>query len=196
MKHIFEQHWGVGEMARIDIEEDFWLDVADVIERHPDQDKVIGNAIRFFRYAQQKHKKGQLISEEAFKEKGFLEALIPTFAKRTPSGIQAVGAEKHFGWLSKKIEAGSKGGKKSAKRPRDKQGRLLKKETSDQKELQADSKHHQPSPFPSYSPFKSPSPAVSSKQTKAGAFIIGYKTRFEKHWGAKIDVEGEDHTYK
>ena len=98
-------------MARINLEDQFFLDIIDVVERFPDQDKVIGNAVRFFRYAQEEHKRGKLISEKTFKQKGFLEALIPTFAERVEGGIQAVGAEKHFGWLAKKIEAGSKGGR-------------------------------------------------------------------------------------
>lgn len=111
-------------MARINIEDDFWDDIAKVAVVTGDLDKAIGNAVRFFKFAQTKHKKGKLITEEEFKEEGFLECLLPVFAKQTPSGIQAKGSERHFAWLNQRIEAGRAGGIKSAKRDRDASGRL------------------------------------------------------------------------
>lgn len=132
-------------MARMNLEDQFWLDVMDIINQVGDQDKAIGNAIRFLKFAQEKHKQGKLVSEEDFKAKGFSEALIPIFAKRTPSGIQANGADKHFAWLNQKIEAGRAGGKKSAQRKRDSKGRLLKKEDTSSKIHQAKPNGHQPS---------------------------------------------------
>lgn len=129
-------------MARMNLDDQFWVDVLDLVAKVGDQDKAIGNAVRFFKLAQEKHKQGRLISEEDFKAKGFLEALIPIFAKRTPSGIQATGASKHFAWLDQKAEAGREGGKKSAKRPRDSKGRLLKKDANEN----ASSNLHQANP--------------------------------------------------
>ncbi len=130
-------------MARINIEDEFWLDIGEVIEKIGNQDQAIGMALRFIRYSQERHKMGKLISEEDFQSK-FHEALIPTFAKRTPSGIQAKGAEKHFAWLEQKIEAGIKGGKKSvAGRARDARGRL--------RQIENTPSDHQPSSSSSFS---------------------------------------------
>lgn len=141
-------------MARINIEDDFWVDVAEVAAKIGDQDVAIGMSLRFFRYAQEKHKCGRLLNEQEFAEK-FNEALIPTFAKRTPSGIQAVGAEKHFGWLEQKVRAGAAGGRKSAQRPRNARGQLVAKS----KLNQATTKHSQASSSSSSSSSDSSSPS-------------------------------------
>lgn len=125
-------------MARLNIEDPFWLEVIQLIAKTGDQDKAIGNAIRFFRHAQEKHKAGLAISEDEFKRLGFLEELIPLFAERTEDGIRAVGADKHFGWLLDKSHAGQLGGRISAQRPRDEKGRLLSKQNpSTAKQTQA-----------------------------------------------------------
>lgn len=99
-------------MARLNLEDEYFDEIPLVAVKVGDLDKAHGNAVRFFRYAQQKHKHGKYITEEEFKEQGFLEALFPQFAIRTENGIMARGAEKHFGWLRKRIEAGRKGGSK------------------------------------------------------------------------------------
>lgn len=131
-------------MARINIEDQFWLEVTAVAaQRNMDPDKLAGNASRFFRYAQEKHKKGKYVSEEEFQALGFLEELIPMFAKRTPNGLQAAGCDVYFGWLEQKSEAGKTGGKASAQRPRDEKGRLLSKR--DPNEIQAKPNAHQAS---------------------------------------------------
>jgi hypothetical protein len=101
-------------MARLNIEDPFWLEVVRLIGQVGDEDKAIGNAIRFFRFAQEKHKYGELVSELDFKRMGFLECLIPIFAERVDGGIRAVGAEKHFGWLVEKIAQAKDAGQKSA----------------------------------------------------------------------------------
>lgn len=97
-------------MARINIEESFWLDVMHLVAKLGDQDKAIGMALRFIRLAQQKHKKGLAITEAEFQENRFDTALIGVFAEAKPSGIEAKGSEKHFAWLEQKIEAGKRGG--------------------------------------------------------------------------------------
>lgn len=105
---------GESIVARINIEDQFWLDLMTVIERMGDKDKAAGNAIRFMRFSQEKHRKGLLLSEEEFRDKEFNEALIGVFAERVDGGIQAIGASKHFAWLDAKTKAGSKGGKSKA----------------------------------------------------------------------------------
>jgi len=79
-----------------------------------DQDRAIGNAVRFFRFAQERHKSGKLISEDEFQKQGFSEALIGLFAERVDGGIKCFGADKHFDWLKKKRSAGAKGGRSKA----------------------------------------------------------------------------------
>ena len=128
-------------MARLDIEEIFWIEIIGMAAKMGNQDQAIGNAIRFFRFAQQKHKAGLLVSEKEFEIEGFSEHLFPKFAQRMEGGIQAVGAQKHFKWLDQKVSAGQSGGQKSAQRPRDAMGRLLPKSKIDPSELQANSKH-------------------------------------------------------
>jgi hypothetical protein len=113
------------QVARLNIEDQFWLEVVSMIAKMGDEDRAIGNALRWFRFAQEKHKQGKLVSEEEFTNNRFHESLFPIFAKRIEGGIQCIGAEKHFGWLALRSEAGSKGGKVSAQRPRDEKGRLL-----------------------------------------------------------------------
>lgn len=132
-------------MARLNIEDQFWVEVAPMVAKLGNVDEAIGNAVRWFRFAQEKHRKGRLITEDEFKENGFSEALIPFFAKRTPSGIQANGAKKHFEWLNQKVEAASAGGKKSAQRNRNSKGQLLPNNETDPSEVQAEPKVIQPS---------------------------------------------------
>lgn len=98
-------------MARINIDDQFWIDALSVVAAIGDQDKALGQALRFFKMAQEKHKSGKLISEEEFQRAGFSEALIGPFAERVAGGFQAVGAQKHFGWLTQKAKAGRKGGR-------------------------------------------------------------------------------------
>ncbi len=111
------------------------------------QDLAIGQSLRFLKLAQEKYKNGKLITEEEFIRYGFSESIIGVFAERIDGGIQAVGAEKHFGWLSRRAEAGRSGGIASAQRMRDDKGRLLSKQTpSKMEQIQASS-----SPSSSYS---------------------------------------------
>lgn len=130
-------------MARLNIEDMFWLEIMTVAGQMGGLDCAIGNAIRFFRYAQERHRGGFAITENEFSQLGFHEALIPLFAKRTERGIEAAGADKFFSWLEQKSEAGKTGGRISAQRERDGKGRLLPKRTPST--IQAESKLSQPS---------------------------------------------------
>lgn len=100
-------------MARLNIEDQFWMDIVHVAIALGDHDKAIGMATRWLRFAQEHHKADKLVSEQEFIDHKFHESLMPYFAKRVEGGIIARGAEKHFGWLKKKAEAGAKGGKQT-----------------------------------------------------------------------------------
>ena len=97
-------------MARLNIEDTFWIDVLSLVAKLGDQDKAIGMALRFIKFAQEKHRKGLVISHKEFEENGFNQALLGVFAEAKPSGIEAKGSEKHFAWLNQKILAGTRGG--------------------------------------------------------------------------------------
>lgn len=116
-----------------------------------DPDRAIGQAVRFFRMAQDKHKNGKLITEDEFERSGFSESLIGIFADRVNGGIQAVGAQKHFGWLTKRVEAGRAGGKQT-------QANASK------------AKQPEASPSPSYSPSLSQSASPSHVRGHARNF--------------------------
>lgn len=103
-------------MAAIDIEEDFWDDVMPIISAVGDRDKVIGNIVWFWKIARAAYKKGRVVTEHEWRSHGFIKELIPTFVEKVEGGYMAVGAEKHFGWIRNKVEAGSKGGIASAKK--------------------------------------------------------------------------------
>jgi hypothetical protein len=160
-------------MARLNIEDPFWLEVLNLVSEMGCQDKAIGNAVRFFRFAQQKYGQGQTITEQEFKRLGFSESLIGIFCERTESGIQAIGADKHFGWLMSRAESGRLGGKASAQRQRDERGRLMAKnnQSEEPEEVQANTKQNEANPSKlkqhqasySFSSSKELNTAVSSK---------------------------------
>lgn len=107
-------------MATINLIDAFWLEIVGVSIKMGDEDKAIGNAARFFRFAQEKHKSGRYVTEAEFKQHNFSEHLFPVFAKRVEGGIMAVGAEKHFGWLRQRVVSGAMGGKRSGESRRSK----------------------------------------------------------------------------
>lgn len=143
--------WGMGRMARINVEEAFWTDVLPLAAKLGDPDRAVGNVLRFWKLAQEKHKAGKLITEAEFEALGFAPELIPTFAVRVEGGIQAKGAEKHFSWLRRRVEAGKRGGSK----PKQKKANGSK------------GKHPEASPSPSFSY----SQDKEEKQNKESAIV-------------------------
>jgi hypothetical protein len=135
-------------MPRINIDDQFWIDMLSVVAKVNDEDRAIGNTLRWFRFAQEKHRDGVPIPYEDFQLHGFLDALIPMFAVRVGEFVVARGSEKYFGWLLKKSISGSVGGRISAQRERDDAGRLLPKDhahPSTSKHAPSTSKHIQAS---------------------------------------------------
>lgn len=160
-------------MARINIDDDLWVDIGAVSAALGDEDRAVGMVVRFFRTAQSKFKQNEAISETEFSAKGFHESLVGRFATRTDRGIVATGSEKHFSWLNKRKEAGKSGGKQTqAKRSKTKQ---VKASSSS-----------------SYSPSYSSSELISSKSTNARDFIAAYCDRFKVRWGSNPEIQGKD----
>lgn len=151
-------------MARINIEDKFWLEIVPLAIALGDQDRAVGMAVRFFRVAQESHKAGKLISEAEF-SRSFHESMIGAFAERVDGGVRAMGAEKHFGWLAKRVEAGRKGGSKR------KQTKANESKTRKGKQTQPS-----PSPSPSSSFSSSDSDSSSFKNTLRPAVAVAEKT--------------------
>lgn len=174
-------------MARINIEDSFWVEVVPLVLAMSNQDRAIGHAIRWFRFAQDKHRLGQVVTEADFSKHGFTEALIPIFAERVEGGIRCAGAQKHFSWLNQKIEAGRRGGrsKSEAKTKHLKQNRPKRTVTK--------GSETEPSYSYSYSYSSSSSPSSSiSLVTNASDFIAAYCDRFKLRWGNSPPIQGKD----
>jgi hypothetical protein len=198
-----------GSMARINLEDRFFLDVIDVAAKTQDQDKAIGNAVRWLRYSQEKHKSGQVMPEHEFFEKGFLEALIPNFAIRTATGIMAVGAEKHFKWLKDKVDAGRKGGRSKSEAKKKSLKQFRSKSEAKPKQIEALSKQESdenteaspkqkvanvaaPNPLPLYTGGDAPNASDESLPSPVGYFVKGYCDRFMVKYGTYPEITGKE----
>ncbi len=114
-------------MARINIDDDFWDAVTDVAARCQNATEAAGMALRFIRFAQQKHLKEEpLVWSDIENKFELLNGYFFSVSLET-GDIKVIGPAAQFGWLNVKSEAGRKGGIASAQRPRDEKGRLLPK---------------------------------------------------------------------
>lgn len=97
-------------MARLNLEDTFWVAIGRVERGQVSYDQLIGNAVRFLRFAQEQYKKGQVITHEQWSMEGFLDCLVPIFAEKNDQGYDARNASEQFDWLKQKVEAGRRGG--------------------------------------------------------------------------------------
>ncbi len=206
-------------MARINIEDSFWIDIMGVVAKLGDQDRAIGQALRFIKFAQEKHRNGCLITEAEFEENGFSTALFGSFAKiirskaeAESSTIEAKGAEKHFTWLDAKIEAGRRGGlsKSEAKTKHLKQNRTEAKPKQTeakpkQTEAKASKTEASSSSFPSLRISEelntsylgavgsdTPNEIIPFEvRNPTGFFISKYREAFKTRYGCDPDVRGK-----
>lgn len=170
-------------MARLNIEDDFWKDILKVTAKIGDEKRAVGEAVLWLKHAQDRYKKGQRITESEFKAEGFSEALIGIFAIRSDKGIEAKGAKKHFSWLEERLEAASKGGKKSA------QTRSKQNEANPSKSKQAEPSY---SYSPSYS--NSNSPCLKNGENSTSDEVVQAPStpvwlKYSKAYKARYDVE-------
>ncbi|CAK9250661.1 unnamed protein product [Sphagnum jensenii] len=106
-------------LARINLEEKIWMDprLKALSQKLGSEAMAIGYVILFWRLAQSMFIKGRLVTENQFKLAGLPDSLFDCeFAVKTEHGIRAKGDKKNFGWLVERIEAGRKGGKKTAEK--------------------------------------------------------------------------------
>jgi hypothetical protein len=103
-------------MPRLNIEDNFWIEIADLYIETGDKDKAIGNVVRFLRFAQDRFKRDRIITEKDFIEQNFLPGIKHRFAEEIENGCwMAKGAEKHFKWIKNRQKAGRSGGIASRK---------------------------------------------------------------------------------
>ncbi len=168
---------GAFDLARINIEDQFWIEVTAVSRAlKGDDSRAVGDAVRLFRIAQQRAKKGQIVTDEDWRIAGFSDALIGVFATKVEGGYEVAGARKHFSWLETRVEAGRKGGEKSGESRRSKINNLGEANRS---------KTEQAEPSPSFSP--STDDYISSNTTEKDSGRAGgggSNLSFQEVWGA------------
>jgi hypothetical protein len=146
-------YFGIGEfiVARINIEEEWFSDPRRLrlIDLKKSKYEADGMAVLMWFLAQRYWFKNELIPEHAWIGSGMEEVLFEVgLASRVEGGIYVRGSERHFEWYFKKVESGKLGGKKSAQRPRDAQGRLTKVQAPLGENPQAPPKHQPSAPNP------------------------------------------------
>lgn len=98
-------------MARINVDDEFWINITDLSVALGCRYKAAGMALEFLRLAQERFKQDRYISDQEFKDRGFNEALFPLFARRVELGlIGAVNDVEQFAWIRSKVENGKLGG--------------------------------------------------------------------------------------
>jgi hypothetical protein len=176
-------------MARINIESQFWTDVMEVAARMGDSDKAVGQALKLIKYAQEEYKKGKRIPVADFRAK-FSEHLMPEFARIDGDHIVVSGAEKFFGWLDAKKEAGKQGGVKSGKVRRSK---TKQTEAKRSKPKQTEPSSSSSSSLSSSSSSSHSSISNSSNSTpKVSDFVAAYCDRFKIRWGDNPQILQKD----
>jgi len=147
-----------------------------------------GAAVRLWRMGQDYWKENhQAIPKQCFDLLGCASALLESgLAVLDGEWVHVRGAGKAYEWLEKKKAAGAKGGKKSAQRSRDSQGKLQAQPKQEPSTTQAMLKQTQASysSSSSYSPSSSSSPSDSnsfSKNKNAG-IRIEYPEDFDQLW--------------
>lgn len=119
-------------MPRINIEDQFWVDVGEVAAKMGDYTKAVGQSVRWIKFAQDRFREGRRVTREEFSRE-FDDALIPKFAEVDGNFVRVTGEKKFFGWLTKKQEAGRKGGSTPRNTPEAKPSTTEQTEADDSK---------------------------------------------------------------
>lgn len=186
-------------MARINIEECWWIDPrrSKLIRLLGSESTADGEAVKMWRLAQEYWKNGRgFVPKEIFESLEVSSKLIEAgLAKLEGDFVYVKGSSQHLDWVYDQKAKQSAGGKKSAETRKRKFGSAQppKKPAKPRSKIEVESKLLEVSGSGSLSGSGSDSEIpVSSKQTKAGAFIVGYKNRFFFAYGSKANVEGKD----
>ncbi|MGE3681984.1 MAG: hypothetical protein AB7G93_09675 [Bdellovibrionales bacterium] len=142
-------------MARINIEECWWSDVrrSALIRLMGDEDLADAAAIRAWRLAQEFWGRNrQLVPKQIWSTFQAAPKLIQAgLAEEREEGIYVRGSSQYLDWHAEKRAAAQKGGKKSAQRPRNAKGQLIKIPKQNPSKNQAEPKESQASGSGSHS---------------------------------------------
>lgn len=175
-------------MARINIEDEFFEDVASVAAKMGDLDRAHGQALRLIRWSQLQTKSGKGTTYAEFQRKGFSDDLFPEFGSREGDYVIVRGAKNHFAWLEQKAEAGSKGGRSKTEA----KTKHLKQNRSKTEAKASETSATEASFSSSISISSSDSVLVPSEPTKASAFVKMYCEGFKRRWGESPQILGKD----
>lgn len=155
-------------------------------------------AIRMWRLAQEHWGMGrQCIPIEIFEHFEAGPKLIQAGLAEMREGVVYVrGSSQYLDWHAEKREAAKKGGKKSALRPRNAKGQLVKSSKQKPSEVQAKTKQSQPSGSDSGSGSLSVSGTDFGNEnptdSKPQAFIARYCELFKLRWGVNPMIQKKD----
>lgn len=182
-------------MARVNIEDCWWTDPrrSALIRLVGDEELADGAATKMWRLAQEFWKRNRgVVPVQLFKTLRFSEHLLGVcLAELREDGVYVRGSSAYLDWVHEKREAGRSGGKKSAQRPRDAKGRLVKESKQDPSSDQAESKQIQPSVSSSSSSSDSFSVSGSEKSSDgleieprpSGAVWDAYREAYRSRYG-------------
>lgn len=126
------------KVARTNIEDCWWTDPrrSKLIKILGDEDRADGVAVKMWRLAQEFWKKDRgLVPKSIFETLENHQALVGAgLASLSDDGVYVRGSSQYLDWIHEQREKARKGGKESAKRPRDERGRLLKSDANIQAE--------------------------------------------------------------
>jgi len=123
-------------MARVNIEECWWSDPrrSALSRLVGDEDLADGLAVRMWRVAQEFWGRNELVPKHIWQTIQANSKLIQAnLAEEREGGIYVRGSSQYLDWVVERRAAARVGGKKSAKRPRDSKGRLLKSSANPEK---------------------------------------------------------------
>lgn len=98
-------------MARINIEDDlesreqFWK----LMSIYGDRDKCLGLLVRFFRLAQHRFGRREILTEKDLVDHGLTDMISSGWATPVEGGFEAIGSEKQFSWYRQKCDNGQHG---------------------------------------------------------------------------------------
>jgi len=138
-------------MARLNIEDNFWSDIRlQLLAERIGYTSAVGSMVVAFKLAQQFWVQGKLIPEKIWQASRISEEIFEVgFAERRDEGVYVCGSERHFAWYMEKVEAGRRGGQKSAQRPRNSKGHFEPSKTPENIQANPSTAWIQAGPSPS-----------------------------------------------
>lgn len=207
-----------GKMARVNIEECWWSDPRRTALARLVGDEVMANglAVMMWRVAQEFWAKGELVPKHIWATVQANSKLIQAnLAEERKDGIYVRGSSQYLDWVVERRKAAQAGGQKSAQRPRDSKGRLVKTSKQSPSKTQVTSKRIQASGSGSFSGSDSGSSKkrilsefyassdeaalevvpesfpVPANKTKTQSIIATYCELFKTKYGSTAEINGK-----